>query len=175
MKAKKDTEKDEEEIVYDEDLGAELVKKLRTRLKKCEREKKEYLDGWQRSKADALNARKLQTEALQGAQSRSVSDFVHNLLPTLDSFDIALQGDSWEAVDEVWRTGIEHVHSQLLKSLELSGVETFGKEGDLFDINNHEAIGHVDGGESGTIAKVERRGYRLGETVIRAAQVTVHN
>ncbi len=164
-----------EEIIYDEDKGAALVKKLRAKLRACEKEKKEYLDGWQRLKADTINASKQQTEALKNAQKRAVSDFVHNLLPALDSFDIALQGESWDSIDKNWRTGIEHVHSQLLKSLQDSGITSFGKVGEIFDIHKHEAIAHIEGGKSETIAKIERRGYKMGDAVLRAAQVVVYN
>jgi len=165
----------EEEIVYEEDAGAELVKKLRAKLKKCEQEKKEYLDGWQRLKADTLNAQKTQGKNAELMKNRVAQNFVHELLPALDSFDIATQGDSWENVDTVWRQGIEYVHTQLLTGLLNSGIESYGVAGELFDPNLHEAAAHVDGGESNTIAKVERRGYKMGDTVIRAAQVTVYN
>jgi len=168
-------EENNEEIVYDEDKGAELVKKLRARLKKCEEEKKEYLDGWQRLKADTVNASKQQSEALSAAQKRAVSDFMHNLLPALDSFDIALQGDYSDTMDAEWLKGIEHVHSQLLKSLEASGVENYGDVGELFDFRIHEAIAHEEGGKENTVAKVEQRGYKMGENVIRAAKVSVYN
>lgn len=164
-----------DDIVYEEDKGAELVKKLRTKLKKCEQEKKEYLDGWQRQKADALNAQKQHANSLTQARSRGAHDFLHGLLPALDSFDIALKGEAWESVDEVWRKGIEHVHVQLLDSLKSEGISVYGVVGDVFDPNIHEAIGHEDGGESGTVARVERRGYRAGDVVIRAAQVVVFN
>jgi len=169
-----------EEIIYDEDKGAELVKKLRARLKKCEQEKKEYLDGWQRLKADTVNATKQQSETLKTAQKRAVSDFVHNLLPALDSFDIALQGDFEDKMDKEWLTGIKHVHSQLLKSLEVSGVESYGEVGEIFDFRIHEAIAHLSaqagekGGKENTVAKVEQRGYKMGDTVIRAAKVSVY-
>ena len=172
-------ENNNEEIVYEEDQGAEIVKKLRTRLKTCEQEKKEYLDGWQRLKADMLNTKKQQSTALEVAQQRAIENFVHELLPVLDSFDIALSGDAWERVDKVWRTGIEHVRSQMTKSLEGAGVTKYGEIGDVFDPQLHEAVTHLPaqagekGGESGTIARVERPGYRTNALVIRPAQVAV--
>ena len=140
-----------------------------------EQEKKEYLDGWQRLKADTLNNRKQQTDTIKVAQTRAVNEFLQNLLPALDSFDIALHSPTWESVDQVWRTGIEYVHTQLLTSLEGAGITVYGEEGELFDPNLHEAIGHEDGGQSGTLARIERRGYKTGTMVIRAAQVVVYN
>jgi len=181
MKTQENKDENNEDIIYDENVenskGVEVVKKLRARLRKCEKEKKEYLDGWQRLKADNLNAKKQQIETLKNTKRMVISDFVHSLLPALDSFDIALQGSSWESVDKVWRIGIEHVHAQLLKSLEDNGVESFGKVGDIFDANIHEAISHEDkkNCKDGTISKVERKGYKIGDTIIRPAHVVVYN
>tara|TARA_B100000745_G_scaffold298478_1_gene247217 strand:- start:641 stop:1159 length:519 start_codon:yes stop_codon:yes gene_type:complete len=172
MKKKEDTT---EEIIYEEDQGAALVKKLRAKLKKCEQEKKEYLDGWQRLKADTVNAQKNQKQGFEVSQKRILQNFVQELLPALDSFDIATQGDAWEKVDLVWRQGIEYVHAQLLTSLEKSGVEHYGVAGDTFDPTLHEAVEHAEGGESNSITRVERRGYKMGDTVIRPAQVVVYN
>ncbi|MBL4644777.1 MAG: nucleotide exchange factor GrpE [Candidatus Pacebacteria bacterium] len=175
MEPKENSEEIVEEIIFDEDKGAELIKKLRARLKKCEQEKKEYLDGWQRLKADTVNADKRKSETLLSAQKRALSDFVQNLLPALDSFDIALQSDSWGKIDEVWRTGVEHVHTQLLKSLQDSGVEIFGSAGEMFDPNIHEAISHTDGGDTNTVAEVKQQGYKIDDIVIRAAKVSIYN
>jgi molecular chaperone GrpE len=169
------------DIVYEENRGTEVVKKLRARLRKCEREKKEYLDGWQRQRADALNAKRQRAEAVSEAKKRAVIDFLHELLPALDSFDMALTNDSWETVDAVWRTGIENVHTQLLNGLKAEGVSAYGAPGDVFDPQLHEAIGHLPAQagtaseESGTIAQVERRGYKMGDVVVRAAHVIVFN
>jgi len=52
-KQKKNTNDDIiDDVVYDEEVSADPTKKLRDRLKTCVEEKQEYLDGWQRAKAD---------------------------------------------------------------------------------------------------------------------------
>lgn len=173
--SKKKQERQEEEIVYEEDQGATLVKKLRAQLKECEKERKEYLDGWQRIKADMVNAQRLHATSATVSQHRAVQKVIEELLPALDSFDIAMQGDAWGNVDAQWRQGIEYVHAQLLASLKNIGVETYGAVGEVFDPSLHEAIAHTDGGPSGTVAKVERRGYKNAETILRAAHVVVYN
>jgi len=168
-------EENNEEIIYEDDKGVELIKKLRTKLRACENEKKDYLDGWQRAQADAINTKKQHVEALKTAQKRAVSDFLYDLLPAFDSFDIALSSASWSDLDEKWRIGIESVRTQLLASLTTVGIEQYGEKGDTFDPKLHEAIGHESGGVENTIARVERRGYKTKDTVIRAAQVVVYN
>ena len=170
-----------DDIVYDEDQGAALVHKLRERLKACEGEKKEYLDGWQRAQADMTNMRRQHTEELTSARGRAEASLVESLLPVLDSFDVALTGDAWERVDEVWRTGITHIHTQFLTILEEQGITTYGAPGDVFDPALHEALSHVSPeahegeGESNTIARVQRRGYKNARGVIRPAQVVVYS
>jgi molecular chaperone GrpE (heat shock protein) len=47
-----------DDSVVAEENAADAVKKLREKLKKSEAERMEYLTGWQRAKADLINARK---------------------------------------------------------------------------------------------------------------------
>ena len=79
MTKKKQTKHDEDEIVYEEDHGAALVKKLRAQLKECEKEKREYLDGWQRIKADMVNAQRLHAANTSTTQHRAIQNVVQEL------------------------------------------------------------------------------------------------
>lgn len=169
-----DNDIEQNDIEYEEDQGAALVKKLRAKLKKCEQEKKEYLDGWQRLKADTLNTKRQQA-TLEGARKqKAIEDVLFELLPALDSFDIALSGTQWDAVDETWRKGIEHVHGQLVRGLSEVGISRFGAPGDVFDPLLYEAVGYEAGsGQAGTVVSVKRLGYKFQNTVLRAAQVTL--
>lgn len=173
MKANSEHNEELEEVVYDEDQGAAALKKLRERLKTCEKEKKEYLDGWQRSQADMTNVRKKHVMDMSQARQRAQAALLEKFLPVLDSFDIALQGEAWERVDDVWRKGIEHIRTQFENILQTEGIESFGEVGDDFNPTFHEALGQQEGGESHTIALVHRRGYKQDSTVIRPAQVTI--
>ncbi len=164
----------EEEIIYEEDKGDEVVKRLRKRLKTCEQEKKEYLDGWQRLKADNANSKKNNLGREELLKASVKGETLESLFPILDSFDMAFKGESWEDVDEVWRVGVEQIHSQILEVLG-STYKPFGEVGETFDPKRHEAIGSEKGGEANTIAQVVRRGYETEEGVVRAAQVIVYN
>ncbi len=162
---------EQDDIVYEEDKGAELIKKLRARLKTCEQEKKEYLDGWQRLKADNANKAKEEAEATKRLTQRAVTNTLESFLPALDSFDLAFQGEAWESVDPVWRQGVEHIHSQLLETLATNGFTQFGEVGDTFDPTIHEAVGSESGDTPGIILKVQRKGWMHNDTVVRAAHV----
>ena len=104
---------------------------------------------------------------------RAKDAIVEDLLPALDSFDMATASDSWDAMPEEWKNGMERVHAQLLQALQKNGVTRFGKSDEVFNPAQHEAVQEMedDGGESHTILKVLRHGYAIGERVIRPAQV----
>lgn len=150
------------------------MQKLRAQLKEAQAKRDEYLDGWQRCKADMINARKDAAEAHAKASIRGKEILVEELIPALDGFDMAMQGESWNNVDAAWRAGIESIKSQIESVLRAHGVEIYGKEGESFDPSLHEPIQEMEGGESHKVAKVFRRGYRTGERVLRPAQVAIY-
>lgn len=157
-------------------VGAAKAKmqKLKDELAEVKKERQEYLDGWQRAKADLINAKKDAAEALQRAANAGKDSFVEELIPALDSFDMAMRSDAWKNVDNAWRIGVESIYSQLQGVLQAHGIEIYGKEGEDFDPSIHEAIEERGGGESHTIAKVLRCGYRTKSRILRPAQVTIY-
>ncbi len=174
-------EEDPSRLVEDEaelgDLGAAQVKfkKLKDELAKVKVERQEYLDGWQRCKADSVNARKEMMVGAERMASRAKEGFVEELIPALDGFDMAAGSPLWESVDPQWRSGIDQIRNHILDVLSRNGVERFGNVGDAYDHSLHEAVEENADlpGESGTIAKVVRYGYRIGTQVLRPAQVVV--
>jgi molecular chaperone GrpE len=150
------------------------MQKLRDELVAAKKERQEYLDGWQRAKADLINAKKDAADALQRAAALGRDAFVEEMIPALDSFDMAMRSDAWKSVDAAWRVGVESIYSQIQGVLMAHGVEIFGKDGEKFDPALHEAIEEREGGESHTIAKVLRCGYRTKQRILRAAQVAIY-
>lgn len=149
------------------------IAKLREQLKEAQARAAEYLEGWQRTKADMVNLRKESAENHAKAGDRGKEILVEELIPALDGFDMAMQGDAWNTVDKTWRIGIESIKGQIEGVLKAHGVEIYGKEGDAFDPALHEPIQETEGGASHTVARVFRRGYRMKERVLRPAQVSV--
>jgi len=147
------------------------VKKLKNKLKEAQEKAKDNLDGWQRLKADVANNKQGDAERLSRAKLRGAEEVLESLLPALDSFDAAMQGDAWEGIDESWRMGMEFVHSQLLGALSQHGVEAYGAVGDTFDTVLHEA----NSGEGEKVTKVLVKGYKNSNGVIRPARVVVGN
>ena len=172
----------EEEIDFEPEdemssMAAALAKiaKMREQLREAQQKRDEYLDGWQRCKADAINARKEAAQLHDRAHGRGKESVLEDIIPVLDSFDMAAGGDAWLAVDENWRNGIDLIRNQLLDVLSRHDIKRFGKVGEQFDHVRHEAVQELDdvAGESGEIVRVLRYGYRFGDRVIRPAQVIV--
>ena len=103
---------------------------------------------------------------------RATAGLVEQLLPVLDSFELALNAAGTD-VDRL-RKGVELVYGELLGALEKAGLERIEAHGKPFDPEEHEAVMHVedDGGEPG-VRDVVRSGYRFKGRVIRPAMVKV--
>ncbi|MBI4128815.1 MAG: nucleotide exchange factor GrpE [Parcubacteria group bacterium] len=173
---------DEEEVNFEpeEELGdvgpaQAKLKKLREELEKVKKEKQEYLDGWQRAKADAINSkRESETRAARSAEILR-EELVHDIIPALDSFDMAAGSEAWATVSDGWKSGMERVRDQLLDALKRHGVDRYTKVGDIFNPHLHDVVQEVEdvAGASHEIVKILRYGYKAGERVLRPAQVIV--
>ena len=171
----------EEDVVFESEedpSDADVVKKLRNRLKQTTTEKQEYLDGWQRAKAELVNAKrefgKEKTELMKFAKV----DLISQLIPALDSFEMAFSGsDKLEEGDlQEWLVGMRHIYSQLVSVLKENGVEQHKSLGEKFDPNLHASIETVkidDEESDGIITEVVQRGYSFDGVIIRPAKVKV--
>jgi molecular chaperone GrpE len=162
----------EEEFVPEDEAeeGPAALKKLRERLKKAVEEKQEYLEGWQRARADFVNYKKEEASMHSDREARIKADFIETLLPSLDTFELALRHLP-APVGTPGRAELELVHKQLLAALKQLGVEKFGDAGEAFDPHLHEALAHEQDGEK--VVRVERSGYKIGNHIIRPAQVII--
>jgi len=151
------------------------LKKLKDELESVKKERQEYLDGWQRAKADAVNAKKEADASGKRTGELLREALIHDIIPALDSFDMAMQGEAWGQVADGWRSGMELVLEQLIGALRTHGIERYSKPGDSYDPALHDAVQEVDDmpGKSGEVVRVLRAGYRSRERVLRPAQVMV--
>ncbi len=175
----KDVDSDEEiNFEPDEELGdvgaaQAKLKKLKDELVEVKAQRQEYLDGWQRCKADSINARKEMLASAERQGVRAKEDLIADIIPALDGFDMAASSPAWQEMDAGWRSGIEQIRNQLLDVLSRHGVERFGKIGEPVDHALHETAGESDEfpGESGAVVKILRYGYKMNGKVLRAAQI----
>jgi molecular chaperone GrpE len=140
-------------------------------LQKAERERDEYLDLAQRTRAELENFRKRAAREAAQAGERAKANLVRELLPVLDNLERALAsaGDDEQHLAD----GVRMVHAQLVAALEREGIESFDPAGEAFDPECHEALSTRDGEESGVVLDVVEKGYRLNGSVLRPARVVV--
>lgn len=179
MSKRKDKEENlDEEIVYeDEAIPSDRLKKVQAKLKKCVEEKQQYLDGWQRAQADLVNAKKRFESEKNDFAEYSTENFILELLPVLDSFDMAFKDDkAWNEAPESWRKGVEYIYTQLSNALENHGVVALKPLGEEFNENEHQSTEVVDVDkeeDDHTVVEVVLAGYRIGDRIIRPAKVKV--
>lgn len=154
-----------------------LKEKFEDKIERLEKERDEYLRGWQRIQADYKNREKEIEEYKKDIIKFANSNLIKDILPVLDGYDMARSNiDQWESVDSNWRMGVEYLFSQLLKILESNNVEIFGNVGDKYDSSLHEAVEIVkveDEEKNDKIVNVLQRGYKIGEKILRPARVKV--
>ncbi|TSC83846.1 MAG: molecular chaperone GrpE [Parcubacteria group bacterium Gr01-1014_17] len=157
---------------------AEAIKKLKGELSACRKEREEYLAGWQRAKADFINARKDEEKA-RGAFIKFANEaFVAELLPVLQNFERAMgTAETREKIDANWRVGIEHIYGQFRGALLKAGVSPIEpKVGDAFDGNKHASIGVVPVAEQSqnhTVREVVEKGFALHGKILEPAKVKI--
>ena len=156
----------------------DVVKSLREDLKQARADKQEYLTGWQRTKADYVNLQKDEASKLKDVRNFVKMGLVEDLLPALDSFDMAFANkEAWEKVDANWRSGVEYIQKQFIQSLENYGVSKISNIGVPFDPSIHESIESIptdDQSKDHTIALITQSGYKMGDKIIRPARVSIY-
>jgi len=171
LKEQESTEESESQVEQEnEDPCAEIEAKLA----ECE-------EKFLRTHADFENAKKrLEKEKIQAIEY-ALEKFAQDLLPALDSLDMALAAVSQEGLDakeavEQLKKGIELTIDQFVKAFEKNGIEVIEiEEGGEFNPHLHEAILQVDDAQksAGQIVQVIQKGYKYKERILRPAKVSV--
>jgi len=156
------------------ELSTRPADELEAELQRVKAEATEYLDGWQRARAEFANYKKRVDREQQDAHARAAAGILVRFLTVLDDLERALKERPAQA-DPAWVEGIELVQRKLQALLEAEGVEAIPAEGATFDPTVHEAVTHEVSGDhrEGQIIEVLQQGYRLGDRVLRPAQVRV--
>ncbi len=151
--------------------GEDEIKKLRKKLEDCEKERDEYLKGWQRSRADFANYKKEEEERFEVHDRRGKEELMRELATVLDSFDLGLMSEG-EAVE---KRGMELIRNQLADVLKRRGFEKIDvSPGDEFDPNFHEAVERIDSSlPPGQIVEETEKGYVFKGKVLRPSRVKV--
>ncbi len=166
--------KEKQEVKESQEQEQKSCEELEAKLKECE-------DKYIRVHADFENSKKrLEKEKIQAIEY-SLEKFAQDLLPALDSLDMALSAVSQdnlnaeEAVKEL-KKGIELTIDQFVKAFNKNGIEVIEiEEGGEFNPHLHEAILQVEDAEkkAGQIVQVIQKGYKYKERILRPAKVSV--
>ncbi|HZD10118.1 MAG TPA: nucleotide exchange factor GrpE [Candidatus Binatia bacterium] len=148
---------------------------IEEQLANAEARAAEYLEGWQRARAEFSNARKRMDRDRAEARRNATIEVVSRLLPILDDFERALDSVPEEVAANTWFEGVALVYRKLRSILETVDIERIEALGQPFDPNLHEAVlqEESDEHESGIVIKELQKGYRLNDRVIRPAMVVV--
>jgi molecular chaperone GrpE len=157
-----------------EDAIDELVV-LREELDEAKAKEAEYLDGWQRARAELANARKrFEREQVQ-AYTNARADVLKHLLPIVDDFERAFETLPANLSGLTWIEGVLLIRRKLDVLLEQSGVTPIDAVGEEFDPFAHQAVTHEpsDTVPPGHVIAELQKGYRISERVLRPSMVRV--
>lgn len=167
----------EEEQPEAEAIDGEVVDPDSPEAKLADAEAKvaEYLDGWQRSRAELENYKKRVIRDRENWRADILGEVISKVLLAYDDLDLAMTNLPKKLEKEDWVTGMQKVHKKFQNQLDDLGLAEIAGPGEPFDPNVHEAVmrAQSDEHETGTVIEVLRKGYEVEGRVIRPALVKV--
>ena len=157
-----------------ETLSGELAA-LRQDLEQTKAKEAEYLDGWQRARAELSNARKRFQRDQEQAYANATAQVMTRLLPIVDDLERAFSTLPHNLSGLTWIGGILLIQRKLELLLEQEGVVPIEAVGQPFDPFAHEAVTHEpsDTVAEGLVISELQKGYKMGDRVLRPAMVRV--
>jgi molecular chaperone GrpE len=144
-------------------------------LADLQKERDDYYDRLLRKTAEFDNYRKRTDRERVQLSEAAAADLIEELLPLVDDMERALRADPGTEATAAIRRGVELIHKQLLETLRKRGVTPIESLGVDFDPHFHMAVSHepADGRREGEVVEEFRRGYMLGDRLLRPAMVKV--
>ena len=176
--------KEENNVVENEEVNQEeakkdtkennTIEKLKAQLKEEIEKSDEYYEHLKRNMAEFDNFKKRISKEKDMMYNTISASVISELLPILDNFEKALNSES---TDESYKNGMAMIYGQLIDALNKIGVEEIEALNTTFDPNFHEAVMHVEDENFGEkeVVEVFRKGYKIGDKIIRHAMVKVAN
>jgi molecular chaperone GrpE len=140
-----------------------------------QRQRDEYYDLLLRKSAEFDNYRKRVDRDRQTLSDAAAASMIEELLPLMDDLERALKVEGGAEGGESYRRGVELIHRQLGEILRKRGVRAIEALGADFDPYYHQAVSHepAEGRREGEIIEEFRRGYMLGDRLLRPSMVKV--
>jgi molecular chaperone GrpE len=140
-----------------------------------QKQRDDYYDRLLRKTAEFDNYRKrIERERIQLSEA-AAADLLEELLPLVDDMERALKADAGSEATAAMRRGVELIHKQLIDTLRKRGATPIDSLGADFDPHFHMAVAHepADDRREGEVVEEFRRGYMLGDRLLRPAMVKV--
>lgn len=144
-------------------------------LARLKQQAEEYLQGWQRAKADYLNLKKQTEKERAEIVQFANAALILELLPIYDHFKRAVQHIPDDAKQQDWVKGILHIQTQFKTLFTALGLEEIQAEGAAFDPNLHEAVAKErrDGALANRVLEEVSTGFQYRGKVLVPAKVKV--
>lgn len=167
----------EKEFEQDETLEEEITETTESEeVLELKKQLEELEDKNLRLQAEIQNMRRRHQKDRELSIRYRSQDLAKDILPVIDNLERALETEVTDEAGESLKQGIQMVLEGFQRALDANGIAVIDAEGEPFDPNFHEAYAQVpaeDGQESGVVAQVFEKGYKLHDRVLRAAKVTV--
>lgn len=166
--------KAEVDLLPADDRAPAGVEAVTDPLAELRRERDEYYDLLLRKTAEFENFRKRIERERREMTEQAAAGLIEELLPLVDDLERALQADPTSGAD-AYRTGVEIIYKQLLELLRKRGVTAIEAVGADFDPHVHQAVDQAVSADhrEGEVMAELRRGYLLGDRLLRPAMVRV--
>ena len=131
-------------------------------------------DRFKRMLAEFENYKKRSQKEKDGIYGMITGDVVATMLPIMDNLEKAVDA---KTEDTAFQDGVKLVARQFADALKRLGLEEIDAVGTRFDPEFHEAVSHIDDPEKGEqeIVQEYRKGYKIGNKVVRHSMVIVAN
>ena len=170
------------EVEIEDPISTETVEvepaSLEDQIDALQAQVKEEQDKAMRAHAEMINFRKRQEKDKSTWSQMATKDIISSFLEPLDNLERTVDAATQTDTDEHTKSlaeGVKMVIKQIYDVLDRKGVESINPKGELFDPNLHEAYGQIetDEVEEGHVAAVFRKGYKVGDNLIRTATVQI--
>jgi molecular chaperone GrpE len=148
---------------------------LRQELEEAKAKEAEYLDGWQRARAELANARKRFQKEREQAYTNARGDVMTQLLPIADDLERAFATLPQNLSSLTWIEGVQLIQRKVQHLLDQAGVVPIDAVDQEFDPFLHQAVTHEPSETvpAGDVIAELQKGYKMGDRVLRASVVRV--
>ncbi len=144
-------------------------------LEECQKQRDEYLAGWQRARADFLNYKKDEVERIKQLLDYANEDIVLKILPILDNLELAEKHLPDNLKQDQHVKGLLQIKKLFEDFLKNQGVEPIEALDKKFDPAWHEVVEEIEikGKEPGIVAEEVQRGYSINQRLLRPTKIKI--